>query len=108
MDVERAVRLNQLKTKTIPKRSYVNIHLHCDQCEEWKLSPQERYQKIQNWKYHQPTIMERRNLKIPPGIVKLDLEDLSHILMLCGGNQQIEFSIKVRRRRNEDDEINIR
>lgn len=99
MDAERAARLSSIQRSGAggyPKQSYINLHLEFEQVHEWKLSPQERYQKLLRWRYHQPTIMERRNLQIPQGIIKLDLKDLSHLLILCGGNRQIEFSIQVR------------
>jgi hypothetical protein len=96
MDAERAARLSSVQNRSYPKQSYINICLEFDQINEWKLSPQERYQKILRWRFHRPTIMERRNLKIPQAILKLDLKDLSHLLILCGGNRQMEFSIQVR------------
>jgi hypothetical protein len=93
-----AARLSTSQKSSYPKQSYINICFEFDQINEWKLSPQERYQKLSRWRYHRPTIMERRNLKIPQGIIKLDLKDLSHLLLLCGGNRQMEFSIQVRDR----------
>jgi hypothetical protein len=93
MEFERAIRLSsQTKAKQC---SYATLSLHCDQLCEWKLTPNERYAKINQWRFHRPTILERRNLKIPQGILKLDLQDLSHVLILCGGNQLVEFSIQV-------------
>lgn len=95
LEVERMVRLNSMKSKGVQRHTFASLTLHCDRERDWKLSPRERFKKLNEWRVHTPTASERKNLKISVAIEKLDLLEISHFLILSGGNNHMEFSIEV-------------
>lgn len=95
LEVERMIRLNSLKSKGNQKNTFASLNFNIERERDWKLSPRERFKRLNEWRIHTPTITERKNLKIPITIDKIDLLEISHFLILSGGNNHMEFSIQV-------------
>lgn len=61
----------------------------------WRKPISERIKIIDLLRLHLPTDMERRNLRIPLFLERVNVEENGLFLMICGGHNGIQFSIEV-------------
>jgi hypothetical protein len=77
------------------QKNFSNLDLSKNCIQQWKKSPRDRTHEIETYRFHIPTPIERRNLRIPASIDRLNIQDRFHFLILCGGENHIEFAVEV-------------
>mmetsp|Transcript_24946 Transcript_24946/g.36794 ORF Transcript_24946/g.36794 Transcript_24946/m.36794 type:complete len:414 (+) Transcript_24946:106-1347(+) len=73
-----------------PPRHFIDTDISTCMC--WRKTPLDRMKLIDSIRLHVPTDQERSNLKIPHHIHRVDMMDLSKVLMMCGGHNGVKFT----------------
>jgi hypothetical protein len=82
-----------LPQDTVPAINFVAINLSA--WKNYQKCPQERLRDVEAIRRHLPTLTERMNLRIPQIYERVDLLSVSGLLMLCGANNGVRFSVEV-------------
>jgi hypothetical protein len=80
-------------SSTVPLVNFVALNLHS--FKNYSKSPLERVRDVTAIRCHPPSLTERMNLRIPSIFETVDLSTLSGMLMVCGGNNGIQFTVEV-------------
>jgi hypothetical protein len=82
-------------SSTVPLVNFVALNL--PSFKNYSKSPRERVRDVTAIRCHPPSLTERINLRIPSIFETIDLSTLSGMIMLCGGNNGVLFTVEVSR-----------
>mmetsp|Transcript_15044 Transcript_15044/g.22633 ORF Transcript_15044/g.22633 Transcript_15044/m.22633 type:complete len:418 (-) Transcript_15044:175-1428(-) len=86
--------------KSSPGKNFGAMDLTYEHRKPWQRTPKQRLSDLTKILEHKPTPIERNNLRLPHNVNTLSILEPKYFLMLCGGNNHIQFKIE------EMDEIN--
>jgi hypothetical protein len=66
-----------------------------EELKNWRKPISHRIKIIDSLRLHLPTDVERRNLRIPAFLERVNIQEDGAFLMMCGGHNAVQFSIKV-------------
>ena len=92
-------------TSSSPSINFVSINLNC--YKNHLKSSYERIREIDSLRLHFPSITERFNLRLPGIFEHIDMLNINSFLLLCGGNNGIQFTIEVTKKEKLTLEIDI-
>lgn len=86
------------RTKEVEKDEPINFCARdLTTLKNWRKPISQRIKIIDSLRLHLPTDVERRNLRIPNFMERVNVQVDGAFLMMCGGHNAVQFSIEVNR-----------
>ena len=63
--------------------------------ESWAMSPTQRIREFDTYRLHTAGLPERGQVSIPSSIDRINITNLNHLLILCGGYAGVRFATEV-------------
>lgn len=89
--------LGLAKIKKPSRDELVDFTGHCPKSypQSWAASPTERIREFDTFRLHTPGTPERTRTCIPSSIDRINITNLNHLMVLCGGYGSVRFTTEV-------------
>lgn len=63
--------------------------------QSWTVCPTVRIRQFDSYRLHTPSAAEKERMSIPSSIDRINITNLNHLLILCGGYRSVRFTSEV-------------